>query len=123
MLYLVTECVHAGFVSAPPKGLRTSRFHQPVPSMASVGDVWSGIEQMSRLLDENRQATTGILIRKKQLMDKPVSGSMREHQWLNGRFSKLVEREKEIQAELERLIVVALLHQIEGEDDRQDPLP
>jgi hypothetical protein len=91
--------------------------------MASVGDVWSGIEQMSRLLDENRQATTGILIRKKQLMDKPVSGSMREHQWLNGRFSKLVEREKEIQAELERLIVVALLHQIEGEDDRQDPLP
>jgi hypothetical protein len=84
--------------------------------MASVGDVWSGIEHMTRLLDENKRATTGALIRKKQLLNRPVTGSAREQQWLHARFSKLAEREQELHAELQRLVIIALLHQVNGGD-------
>jgi hypothetical protein len=84
--------------------------------MTSVGDVWNGIERMTRLLDENKRATTGVLIRKKQLLNRPVAGSAREHQWLHARFNKLTEREQEIHAELQRLVIIALLHQVNGGD-------
>lgn len=82
--------------------------------MTSIGDVWGGIEQMTRLLDENKRATTGVLIRKKQLLDRPISGSTREHQWLTARLNQLTEREQELHQELQRLLVIALLHQING---------
>jgi hypothetical protein len=84
--------------------------------MTSVGDVWNGIERMTRLLDENKRATTGVLIRKKQLLNRPVTGSAREHQWLHARFNKLTEREQELHAELQRLVIIALLHQVNGGD-------
>jgi hypothetical protein len=82
--------------------------------MASRGDVRNDIEHMTRLLYENRAATRGVLIRKKQLFSGVPNTSMREHSWLNQRFVHLSTREEEIQAELGRLLVVALQQQIKN---------
>jgi hypothetical protein len=79
--------------------------------MTSMGDVWSDIEWMTRLLDENRAATRGILERQNQLYNRP-GDSMKEHKVLKERFNNLRRREREIQSELERLIVIAVLKQI-----------
>ncbi len=92
------------------RGLTRLTTHAHVPTMASMGDIWSDIEHMTQLLDENRASTRGVLARKKQLYGGHINGngSMREHRWLNVRFNKLAEREEEIQMELERLVVIAL---------------
>ena len=111
-LVLFVVSVQAAFVSPPLR----ARSRRAACRMTSVGDVWSGIEHMTRLLDENKRATTGVLIRQKQLLSRPVPGSTREQQWLHARFSKLTEREQELHAELQRLVVIALLHQINGGD-------
>jgi hypothetical protein len=94
-------------------------------AMVSMGDIWSDIEHMTRLLDENRASVRGVLARKKQLYGGYMigNGSMKEHRWLNERFSNLAVREEEIQAELERLLVVALMCQINGGKGRPGTMP
>jgi len=93
--------------------------------MVSMGDVWSDIEHMTRLLEENRASARGVIARKKQLFGGYINGngSMKEHRWLNERFKKLAGREEEIQVELERLLVVALLSQINGGKGRPGTMP
>ncbi len=79
--------------------------------MASMGDIWSDIEWMTRLLDENRTESRGVLERQNNLYWRP-GDSMKEHTILKARLLNLVKREEEIKLELERLIVIALLQQI-----------
>ena len=88
----------------------------------SMGDVWSDIEHITRLLEENRAATSGVFARKRQLLEGPITGSMKEHKWLNERFNTLSIRREELQEELQRLIVVALKHQIKGGKGRPGTL-
>jgi hypothetical protein len=92
--------------------------HRPAPNrlrwprMASLGDIRSDIEQMTRLLYENRAATMGVLARKRQLFAGIPPISTKENRWLNERFANLTKKEEDIQSELQRLIVLALHQQI-----------
>ena len=136
IIMLCVATVHSAFVPATG-GMTHLRFglgirgpSRPLTRMASMGDVWSDIEHMTRLLDENRASTRGVLARKKQLYggymgsgSANVNGSMREHRWLNLRFNKLAEREEEIQTELERLVVIALVCQMNGGKGRPGAMP
>ena len=136
VLLIIMSCVatvHSAFVPATCiTGIRMRGPSRPLTRMASMGDVWSDIEHMTRLLDENRSSTRGVLARKKQLYggymgsgsgSANVNGSMREHRWLNLRFNKLAEREEEIQTELERLVVIALVCQMNGGKGRPGAMP
>jgi hypothetical protein len=69
---------------------------------------------MTRLLYENRAATRGVVIRKKQLYSGVPNTSIKEHRWLNERFFNLSQREEEIQTEIGRLLVIALNEQIKN---------
>ena len=82
--------------------------------MESRGDIRNDIEHATRFLYETRAATRGVLIRKRQLYSGVPNGSVKEHKWLNERFINLSTREKEIQAEIGRLLVVALRQQIKS---------
>jgi len=114
LLFLASAPCQSAFAPLPPS-LRRHRFCVSRPAMASRGDVRSDIEHMTRLLYENRAATRGVLIRKKQLFSGVPNASIREHSWLNQRFLNLSTREEEIQAELGRLLVVALQQQIKND--------
>jgi hypothetical protein len=135
LIIMLCACaVHSAFVPATGgitllrSGLGIRAPSRPVNRMASMGDVWSDIEHMTRLLDENRASTRGVLARKKQLYggymgSTNVNRSMREHLWLNVRLNKLADREEEIQAELERLVVSALVCQMNGGKGRPGAVP
>ena len=113
LLFLASAPCQSAFAPLPHT-LRRHRFRASCPTMASMGDVRSDIEHMTRLLYENRAATRGVLIRKKQLYSGVPNASIKEHKWLNERFFNLSQREDEIQTEIGRLLAVALNEQMKN---------
>ena len=113
LLFLASAPCQSAFAPLPHT-LRRYRSPASHPTMASMGDVRSDIEHMTRLLYENRAATRGVVIRKKQLYSGVPNTSIKEHRWLNERFFNLSQREEEIQTEIGRLLVIALNEQIKN---------
>jgi len=81
-------------------------------AMTSMGDVRSDIEHVTRLLYENKAATRGVLMRKKQLFAGAPNISTKENAWLNQMFHKLNTKEEDLHLELQRLVVIALMQQM-----------
>ena len=79
------------------------------------GDVWCDIAQKTHQLHLHKQATRGVIMRKKQLLSGASNVSTKENAWLNEVFGKLSDKEDKIHAELQELIVTALMQQVNEE--------
>jgi len=79
--------------------------------MTSMGEIYSDIEWMVRLLEQNRLETREIIKRQHTLKGRPGS-SIKENETLKKRFHTLIRREDEIQRDLEQLIIFVLMHRI-----------
>ena len=80
-------------------------------SSTSMGDVWSDIEHLRRLLDENRLQIKEVVKRQAELNGRNLGG---EYDLLQRTFVNHVKREDELRVELARLITIALRIQLRG---------
>ena len=85
--------------------------------MRSMGDVYSDIERMTRLLEENRAASDAI-IKRIAIINRRPGNAAKENMTLNRILEKLSKKEEEIQRDIEGLLVFVLKYQIMRKKER-----
>ena len=79
--------------------------------MRAMGDVYSDIERMTRLLEENRAASDAI-IKRIAIINMRPGHAAKENMTLQRMLEKLSKKEEEMQRDIEGLLVFVLKHQI-----------
>jgi len=87
--------------------------------MRSMGDVYSDIECMTRLLNENRAASNAI-IKRIAIINRRPGNAAKENMTLNRILEKMSKKEEEIQRDIEALLVFVLKYQIMRKRERNE---
>jgi len=85
--------------------------------MRSMGDVYSDIERMTRLLEENRAASDAI-IKRIAFINRRPGNAAKENMTLNRILEKMSKKEEDIQRDIEGLLVFVLKYQIMRKRER-----